>query len=62
MAQTVKESACNLGDLGSILGLGASPGGGHVNPLQYSSLESPHGQKNLVGPSPWGRKESDTTE
>ena len=28
-------------DLGSIPGLGRSPGGGHGNPLQYSSLENP---------------------
>ena len=62
MAQTVKESACNLGDLGSILGLGASPGGGHVNPLQYSCLENPHGQRSLAGYSPGVQKESDTTE
>ena len=31
-----KESACNAGDLGSIPGLGRSPGGWHGNPLQYS--------------------------
>ena len=31
-----KESACNVGDLGSIPGLGRSPGGGHGNPPQYS--------------------------
>ena len=31
-------------------------------PLQYSCLENPHGQRSLVGYSPWGRKESDTTE
>ena len=31
-----KDFACNSGDLGSILGLGRSPGGGHGNPLQYS--------------------------
>ena len=36
-----KESACNAGDLGSILELGKSPGGGHINPLQYSCLENP---------------------
>ena len=29
-----KESACNAGDLGSILGFARSPGGGHGNPLQ----------------------------
>ena len=37
-------------------------GGGHGNSLLYSCLENPHGQKNLVGYSPWGCKESDTTE
>ena len=36
----VKESACNAGDLGSIPGLGRSPGEGHGNPLQYSRLEN----------------------
>ena len=37
-----KESACSVGDLSSIPGLGRSPGGGHGNPLQYSYLENPH--------------------
>ena len=36
-----KESASNAGDLGSIPGLGRSPGGGNGNPLQYSCLENP---------------------
>ena len=36
-----KESACNVGDLASIPGLGRSPGGGYGNPLQYSCLENP---------------------
>ena len=36
-----KESACNAGDPGSILGLERSPGEGNGNPLQYSSLENP---------------------
>ena len=36
-----KESACYVGDLGSIPGLGRAPGGGHGNPLQYSCLENP---------------------
>ena len=35
-----KESACNVGDLGLIPGLGRSPGGGNDNPLQYSGLEN----------------------
>ena len=57
-----KESACNAGNLGSIPGLGRSPGGGHGNPLQYSCLENPHGQRSRVGYSLWGSKKSDTTE
>ena len=35
-----KESACNVGDLGLIPGLGKSPGEGNGNPLQYSCLEN----------------------
>ena len=35
-----KESACNSGDLGLILGLGRSPGEGNGYPLQYSCLEN----------------------
>ena len=58
----VKASACNVGNLGSIPGLGRSPGGGHGNSLQYSCLENPHGQRSLAGFSPWGRKQSDMTE
>ena len=57
-----KESACNVGDLGSTPGLGRSPRGGHGNPLQYSCLENPHGQKGRVGYSPWRRKELGMTE
>ena len=58
----VKESACSVGDQGSIPGLGRSPRGGHGNPLQYSCLENPYGQRSLVGYSSWGHKESDMTE
>ena len=36
-----KASACNAGDLGSIPGLGRSPGEGNGNPFQYSCLENP---------------------
>ena len=57
-----KESACNAGDLGLIPGLGRSPGGGHGSLIQYSCLENLHGQRSLVGYSPWGHKESDMTE
>ena len=35
-----KESACNAGDLGSIPGLGRSPGEGNGHPLQYSGLKN----------------------
>ena len=57
-----KESTCIEGNLGSIPGLERSPGGGHGNPLQYSCLENPHGQRSLAGWSPWGCKELDMTE
>ena len=53
----VKESACNVGDLGSILGLGRSPGEGNGYPLQ---LFWPGEFCGLY--SPWGRKEFNTTE
>ena len=57
----VKVSACNVGDLGSIPGLGRSHGEGNGSPLQYSCLENP------VGGGAWwatvhGVTELDTTE
>ena len=52
-----KQSVCNVGDMGSIPGLGRSPREGHGNPLQYSHLENPHGQRSLAGYSPCGHKE-----
>ena len=60
VAQIVKNQP--VGDLGSIPGLGRSPGGGHGNPLQYSCLENLHGQRSLVGYSPWGHKQLNMTE
>ena len=57
-----KKSTCNVGDLGLVPGLGRSLGGGNGNPLQHSCLENPHGERSLVGYSPWGHKESDMTE
>ena len=59
MAQTVKASAYNAADLGSIPELGRSPGEGNGNPLQYSCLENPMDKEAY---SPWDRKESDMTE
>ena len=57
-----KESACNAGGPSLIPGSGISAREGIGYPLQYSCLENPHGQRSLVGYSPWGHKESDTTE
>ena len=61
MALVIKNLPANAGDTGSIPGLERSPGGGHGNPLLYSCLGNPNGQKSLVGCSPWDRKESDAT-
>ena len=41
MALMVRNPPANEGDVGSIPGLGRSPGGGRGNPLQYSCLENP---------------------
>ena len=57
-----KAYAYSAEELGSFPGLGRSPGEGHDNPLQYSCLENPHGQRILAGYSPWRCKQSDTTE
>ena len=57
-----KESACNAGDLGLIPGWGRPPGGGHGNPLQYSYLKNPHGQRSLLGYGALGCTELNTTE
>ena len=52
-----KESACNVGDLGLIPGLGRSPGEGKGYLLQYSGMEN-----SMDFVSPWGHKELDMTE
>ena len=62
LGSSAGKAACNAGDMGLILGLGRSPGEGVGYSLQYSFLENPHGQRNLVGYSLWGCKESDMTE
>ena len=65
VALVVKNLPANAGNVrnkGSIPGSGRSPGGGNGNPLQYSCLENPQGQRSLVGYGPWGCKESNTNE
>jgi len=49
-----KEIACNVGDLGLILGSERSSGEGNGNSLQYSCLENSYGQRSLAGYSPYG--------
>ena len=51
-----KESTCSVGEPGSGPVSGRSPGEGNGNLLQHSCLVNPHGQRSLVGYSPWGRK------
>ena len=60
-----KESACTMGNLSWILGSGRSPRERNGYPLKYSFffflvflLGEVHGQRSLVGYSPWGHKES----
>ena len=62
MARLVKNFPANAGDSGSIPGSGRSPGGGQSNPTPVFLPREFHGQRNLVGYSPWSHKESDTTE
>ena len=56
-----KESACSVGDLGLIPGLGRSLAKGNSNPFHYSCPENAR-QRNLVGYSLWDCKKSDMTE
>ena len=44
------------GDTGLIPESGRSPGEENGNPLPYSCLENPHGQRNMAGYNPWGHK------
>ena len=52
-----KESACKVGDLGSIPGFGKSPGGGQPTPVFLPGEFC--GQRSLAGDSMRGHKESD---
>ena len=56
-----KESTCNAGDLGSVPGLGRSPGEGQGYPLQYSCLENPM-DRGAQWATVHGVTESDTPE
>ena len=56
-----KESPCNAGELGSVLGLGRFPAKRHGNLLHYSCLDNAHEQRSLAGCSP-EFTESDTAE
>ena len=58
----VKVSAWNAGDQGSIPTYGRSPGEGKRQPTPVLLPGESHGGRSLVGYSPWGRKELDTTE
>ena len=65
VALVLKNLPANVGDArdeGLIPGSGRSPGGGHDNPIPISMPGKFHGQKQLVGQSPQGRKELDMTE
>ena len=58
----VNNLPANVGDKGLIPGFRRSPGGVSGNPLQHSCLKKSHRQRSLVGYSPWGCRELDTTE
>ena len=52
MVENPHANAGDIRDVESIPGSGRSPGGGHVNPLQYFCLENAHRQRSLAGYSP----------
>ena len=57
-----KNLPANAGDADSIPGLGRSPGERNGNPTPVVLSGKSHGQRSLVGYSPWGHKELDMTE
>ena len=61
-AKNMPANAGDVRDVGLIPGLERSPGERNGNPLQYSCPRKSHRQRSLAGYSPWGRKESHTTE
>ena len=48
VVKNLPANAGDAGDMGSVPGLGRSPGGGNDNPLQYSCLGNPTGQRSLM--------------
>ena len=62
MVKNLPANAEDVSNVGLIPGSGRSSGGEHVNPLQYSCLENPLDRGAWLGFSPWGRRESNTTE
>ena len=61
MVKNLPAKAADTGDMVSIPGSGISPGGGNGSPPVFLSGKS-HGQRCLVGYSPWGHKKLDRTE
>ena len=62
LVRNLPANAGDIGDSGLIPGLGRFPGEGNGNPLSVFLPEKSPGQRSLVGCSPWGHKELDTTE
>ena len=61
-SSAVKNLPANAGNAGSVPEWARSPGGRNGNPFHYSCLGKSHGYWSLAGCSPWGCRESDTTE
>ena len=62
MVKNPTANAGDLGDMSSIPGLGRSPGGRAWQPTPVFLPGESHGQRSLMAYSPWGHRESDTTE
>ena len=62
MVKDLPANSRDARDMGSIPGLGRSPGGGAWQPTPVCLPGKSHGQRNLAGYSPWGHKELNTTE
>ena len=62
MVKNLLANAGDAGDMASTPGSGRAPGVGNGHPLQVFLFREFHGQRSLVGYSPWGRKESARAE